>query len=146
MKIFNREPALYLNSLAGVLGLAVTFNIGGLDAEEAGWIVAGCSALLGAVAAALPRPIAVHAFTPAVATIATAVAEVPLHDRKRDLRDLHRLLVGSVARAAGIDHRRLNAELISRTGSRVDQATLEQLEKRIELLQRWRDRGYDGKH
>jgi len=54
-------------------------------------------------------------------------------------------LVGSVARAAGIDHRRLNAELISRTGSRVDLATLEQLEKRIDLLQRWRDRGYDGK-
>ena len=77
--------------------------------------------------------------------IATSVPDVPLHDRKRDLRDLHRLLVGSVARAAGIDHRRLNAELISRTGSRVDQATLEQLEKRIELLQRWRDRGYDGK-
>lgn len=76
---------------------------------------------------------------------AAPVPEVPLHDRKRDLRDLHRLLVGSVARMAGIDHRRLNAELISRTGSRVDQATLDQLEKRIQLLQRWRDRGYDGK-
>jgi superfamily II DNA or RNA helicase len=77
--------------------------------------------------------------------IATAVPDIPLHDRKRDLRDLHRLLVGTVARMTGIDHRRLNAELISRTGSRVDQATLDQLEKRIELLQRWRDRGYDGK-
>jgi superfamily II DNA or RNA helicase len=77
--------------------------------------------------------------------IGTAVHGIQLHDRKRDLRDLHRLLVGTVARATGIDHRRLNAELISRTGSRVDQATLEQLEKRIELLQRWRDRGYDGK-
>ncbi|BFU93359.1 MAG: conserved protein of unknown function [Nitrospira sp.] len=77
--------------------------------------------------------------------VATPTPEIPLHDRKRDLRDLHRLLVGSVARTAGIDHRRLNAELISRTGSRVDQATLEQLEKRIQLLQRWRDRGYDGK-
>ncbi|HEU4682993.1 MAG TPA: DEAD/DEAH box helicase family protein [Nitrospira sp.] len=72
-------------------------------------------------------------------------AEVPLHDRKRELREHHRLLVGAVARASGIDHRRLNAELISRTGSRVDQATLEQLGKRIELLQRWRDRGYDGR-
>ena len=77
--------------------------------------------------------------------VATVAPEAPLHDRKRDRRDLHRVLVGSVARAAGIDHRRLNAELISRTGSRVDQATLEQLEKRIQLLQRWRDRGYDGK-
>jgi hypothetical protein len=76
---------------------------------------------------------------------AIPVPEVPLHDRKRELREFHRLLVGSVARATGIDHRRLNAELISRTGGRVDQATFEQLEKRIELLQRWRDRGYDGK-
>jgi hypothetical protein len=74
VKIFGREPALWLNSLAAVLGLAVTFNVGGLDAEEAGWIVAGCSAILGAIAAALTRPIAVQAFTTAVATIASGVA------------------------------------------------------------------------
>ena len=54
-------------------------------------------------------------------------------------------LVGTVARKAGIDHRRLNAELIKRTGGRVDQATTQQLERRIALLERWRDRGYDGK-
>jgi hypothetical protein len=77
---------------------------------------------------------------------ATAVeTQAPLHDRKRDLREAHRLLVGSVARGSGVDHRRLNAELIARTGSRVDQATVEQLLKRISLLERWRDRGYDGK-
>jgi hypothetical protein len=74
VKLFGREPALALNSLAGILGLAVTFQIGGLDATEAGWIVAGCSAILGAVAAALTRPIAVQAFTTAVATIASGVA------------------------------------------------------------------------
>lgn len=77
-----------------------------------------------------------------------AVAAEPapsLHDQKRDLRDLHRLLVGSVARKSSIDHRRLNAELIARTGSRVDQATVEQLQKRITLLERWQERGYDGK-
>lgn len=78
---------------------------------------------------------------------APAVAEpaVALHEQKRDLRDVHRLLVGSVARKSGIDHRRLNAELIARTGSRVDQATVEQLQKRIALLERWQERGYDGK-
>jgi hypothetical protein len=74
IRIWGREPALWLNSLAGVLGLAVTFNVGGLDADEAGWIVAGCSAVLGAIAAALTRPIAVQAFTTAVATIASGVA------------------------------------------------------------------------
>lgn len=70
---------------------------------------------------------------------------VSLHEQKQDLRDLHRLLVGAVARTSGIDHRRLNAELIVRTGSRVDQATVEQLRKRIQLLERWKEGGYDGK-
>jgi len=77
----------------------------------------------------------------------TAVADPPvsLHERKQGLRELHRLLVSAVARNSGIDHRRLNAELIARTGSRVDQATIERLQKRIQLLQRWKDQGYDGK-
>jgi hypothetical protein len=70
---------------------------------------------------------------------------VSLYEQKQDLRDLHRLLVTSVARTTGVDHRRLNAELIARTGSRVDQATVEQLKKRIQLLERWKERGYDGK-
>lgn len=69
----------------------------------------------------------------------------PLHDQKRELRDHHRLLVASVARKSGIDHRRLNAELIARTGSRVDQATSAQLQKRIQLLEQWSERGYDGR-
>ena len=73
MRIFGREPALYLNTLSAVLGLVVTFNVG-LTQDQAGWIVAGVSAVLGAVAAALTRPIAVQAFTTLVATVASAVA------------------------------------------------------------------------
>lgn len=78
-------------------------------------------------------------------TALSAESPVSLHEQKQDLRELHRLLVSAVARAGGIDHRRLNAELIARTGSRVDQATVEQLRKRIQLLERWKDQGYDGK-
>ncbi|MFG2400783.1 hypothetical protein [Streptomyces lydicus] len=73
MKILSREPALWLNSLSAVLGLIVTFNVG-LTEDQAGWIVAGVSAILGAIAAALTRPIAVQAFTTLVATVASAVA------------------------------------------------------------------------
>lgn len=73
MKIFGREPALVLNTLSGVLGLIVTFNVG-LTENQAGWTVAGVSAILGAIAAALTRPIAVQAFTTLVATVASAVA------------------------------------------------------------------------
>lgn len=73
MRIFGREPALYLNTLSAVLGLVVTFNVG-LTENQAGWLVAGVSAVLGAIAAALTRPIAVQAFTTLVATVASAVA------------------------------------------------------------------------
>jgi hypothetical protein len=72
--IFGREPALWLNSLSAALGLLVTFQVGDLSAEEAGWIVASVSAVLGAIAAAVTRPIAVQAFTTLVATVASAVA------------------------------------------------------------------------
>jgi hypothetical protein len=71
--ILHREPALWLNSLSAILGLIVTFNVG-LSEVQAGWIVAGISAILGAVAAALTRPIVVQAFTALVATVASAVA------------------------------------------------------------------------
>ena len=69
---------------------------------------------------------------------------MPLHDKKNELRDQHRALVSAVARKAGIDHRRLNAELIKRTGGKVDQATVAQLVRRIALLEKWRDSGFDG--
>ena len=71
-------------------------------------------------------------------------ATVALHDKKNELRDQHRTLVGTVARKTGIDHRQLNAELIKRTGGRVNQATVAQLERRIALLEKWRDLGFDG--
>jgi hypothetical protein len=73
IRIFGREPALALNTLSAILGLLVTFNIG-LTENQAGWIVAGTSAILGAIAAALTRPIAVQAFTTLVATLASGVA------------------------------------------------------------------------
>ncbi|MFJ4785168.1 hypothetical protein [Streptomyces sp. NPDC088794] len=73
MKIFGRDPVLFLNSLSGILGLVVTFNVG-LTENQAGWLVAGMSAVLGAIAAAMTRPIAVQAFTTLVATVASAVA------------------------------------------------------------------------
>jgi hypothetical protein len=69
---------------------------------------------------------------------------MPLHDKKNELRDQHRSLVGTVARKTGNDHRQLNAELIKRTGGRVDQATVAQLIRRIVLLEKWRDSGFDG--
>jgi hypothetical protein len=74
MKLFGREPVVVLNTLSAVLGLVVTLGITSLTAEQAGALVAGVSAILGGIAAAMTRPVAPQAFTAIVAAGATAVA------------------------------------------------------------------------
>lgn len=78
VRILGREPALALNTLAALLGLAVTFNLGLTD-EQAGWTVAVISAVLGGIAAAFTRPVPVQAFTTLVATAASALAAFGYH-------------------------------------------------------------------
>lgn len=68
----------------------------------------------------------------------------PLHEQKEALRATHRALVGTIARAGGLKHDLINRELIRRTGTRIEQATVAQLRQRLRLLERWRDRGWDG--
>jgi superfamily II DNA or RNA helicase len=67
--------------------------------------------------------------------------EAPLHEQKTDLRELHRTLVGQVARKTGADHRTINSELCKRTGGPIDRATMNQLKKRLWLLEGWKDKG-----
>ncbi|MFK8850517.1 hypothetical protein [Streptomyces sp. Ac-502] len=74
MKIFGREPVVILNTLSALLGLIVSLGITSLTAEQAGAIVGAVTAVLGAIAAALTRPIAPQAFTVAVAAGVTLVA------------------------------------------------------------------------
>lgn len=74
MRIFGREPVVVLNTLAAALGLIVSLGVTSLTAEQAGAIVGGTTALLGAVAAAVTRPIAPQAFTTLVAAGGVLVA------------------------------------------------------------------------
>jgi hypothetical protein len=73
MKIFDREPALIVNTVSALLSLIVTFNIG-MSGEQAGAIVAVTSAVFGVIVAAATRPIAPSAFTAAVAAGAALLA------------------------------------------------------------------------
>jgi hypothetical protein len=73
MKIFGREPVVVLNALAAALGLIVSLGVTGLTAEQAGAIVGIATAILGAIAAAMTRPIAPQAFTTVVAAGAVLV-------------------------------------------------------------------------
>jgi hypothetical protein len=73
MKIFNREPVAVLNALSAVLGLIVSLGVTPLTPAMAGGIVAFVTAVLGAAAAAMTRPIAPQAFTTVVAAGAVLV-------------------------------------------------------------------------
>lgn len=74
MKLFGREPVVVLNTLSAVLGLIVSLAITPLTAETAGAIVGVATAILGAIAAAMTRPIAPQAFTAVAAAGAVLVA------------------------------------------------------------------------
>jgi len=74
MKLFGREPIVVTNTLAAVLGLIVSLGVTPLSAAMAGGIVAFVTAVLGAAAAAMTRPIAPQAFTTVVAAGAVLVA------------------------------------------------------------------------
>ncbi|MFG2352568.1 hypothetical protein [Streptomyces sp. NPDC048521] len=73
MRIFGREPVAVLNTLSAGLGLIVSLGVTPLTAEMAGGIVAFVTAVLGAAAAAMTRPIAPQAFTTVVAAGAVLV-------------------------------------------------------------------------
>lgn len=73
MKIFGREPALILAVVSAALSLLVTFGFG-MNAEQAGAIVAVISAVFAAASAAVTRPIAPSAFTGLVAAGASLLA------------------------------------------------------------------------
>lgn len=74
MKVFGREPVVVLNSLSAVLGLIVSLGVTSLSADQSGAIVAVVSAILGAIAAAMTRPVAPQVFTALVAAGAVLVA------------------------------------------------------------------------
>lgn len=88
MKIFGREPTLVLQAVSALLAVLVTFQFTGLSAEQAALIVATLSAVIGAVNAAVVRPIAPAAFTGFVAAVSALLTGYGL--------DFSQELVGSV--------------------------------------------------
>ncbi|MGD9695337.1 MAG: DEAD/DEAH box helicase [Thermoleophilia bacterium] len=59
-------------------------------------------------------------------------------ERRRILRDANANLVGEIARITGLSHKQVNAELNRRVGiARIDEATVEQLERRRGQAVRW---------
>lgn len=68
-----REPALYLTVVSAGLSFLVALNVG-LSPEQAGLIVAAITAVLGAIATVVTRPIMPALFTTAVVAVADLLA------------------------------------------------------------------------
>lgn len=73
MKLFGREPALYIGVVSAALSLVVSLGVG-LSAEAAGAWVAVITAVFGVVTAVATRPIAPAAFTTLVTVTADLLA------------------------------------------------------------------------
>jgi len=73
IKLFGREPALWISVISGALSLVVSLGVG-LDAEEAAAWVAVITAVFGVATAILTRPIAPAAFTTLVTVTADLLA------------------------------------------------------------------------
>lgn len=74
MKIFGREPSLYIASIGTVLSLIAGFGLDWLTPEQAALVVVVLNAVLGVVNAVLVRPVAPAAFTYFIGAVATLIA------------------------------------------------------------------------
>jgi len=74
MKIFGREPALWINVITAALSMLVTFGFGGLDDNKATAIVAVLNAGAGVFVAWHTRPIALGLFNGFISAVAVMVA------------------------------------------------------------------------
>lgn len=96
-KIFGREPALIVAVIASSLSLVVSFRVDWLTAEQASLWILAINAVLGAVAAALTRPIAPAAFTYLVGTGATLAAAYGFNVGQETLAAVNGLVVTGLA-------------------------------------------------
>ena len=74
MKIFGREPALWLAVISALLTFGVTFGLDWLTAGQAAAILVACNAAVGVATAVATRPVAPAAFTYAVSSAASLAA------------------------------------------------------------------------
>jgi len=71
MRIFGREPVVWLGAISAVLAVVVTIPDVGFTAEAAGWVMVIVSGVFAAAEAIMTRPFVVTALTGAVRTVLT---------------------------------------------------------------------------
>lgn len=100
MKLFGREPALWIGVIQATLGLIVTLGFAWLDATDATNIVATLTALAGVATAISTRPWRLSIFTGAVSTVAVLFAGYGLNFTQEQVGAVQLILVTVVTLVA----------------------------------------------
>jgi hypothetical protein len=74
MKLFQREPTLWLAVIYAVITVIGTFGLLHFTGQQANLVNAAIAAIVGAINAALVRPVSPVAFTYAIAALANLAA------------------------------------------------------------------------
>lgn len=96
MRIFGREPALWLAIVQAALGVVIGFGFSWLSAEQAALWMVVVNALLGVWTAFLTRPIAPTAFTHLLAVGATLLAAYGLDLSQGMVTSINGLIIAVV--------------------------------------------------
>lgn len=97
MKIFGREPTLWIGVISSLVILAGTFSLHWLSGQQAALIVVAINAIAGAVNAYAVRPISPVAFTYAVGSIVAVAGAYGLNLSIETIAALNAVVVPALA-------------------------------------------------
>lgn len=97
MKIFQREPTLYLGVIYALVTIVGTLGLLQFSGEQAGLVNAAIAAIVGAINAYLVRPVSPVAFTYAVAAIANLLSAYGIAIPPETLAAVNGLVVPALA-------------------------------------------------
>lgn len=97
MKIFGREPTLWISVITGLVILAGTAGLHWLTGQQAGLIAGAIIALAGAANAFAVRPIAPAAFTYAIAALLAVAGSYGLNFSPETVGALNAIVLPALA-------------------------------------------------
>lgn len=97
MKLFGREPTLWLAVISSLIVLAGTFGLRWLDGAQAGLLVAAINAVAAAITAYAVRPVSPAIFTYAIGALVALAASYGLEVTNEQLATLNGVVVPVLA-------------------------------------------------
>jgi hypothetical protein len=97
MKIFNREPTLWLAVISSLIVVAGTFGLHWLNGQQAGFLVAAINGVAAAINAYAVRPISPTTFTYAIGAVVALAASYGMNVTNEQLAMINGTVVPILA-------------------------------------------------